>query len=105
MRPPTDSIVSSKLSRNCGGILWGPCIKNSGFEALDSCLFRREADVAIALQHLAADMACKRADGFFRHCSILRKSRDEAMPAIVPPVAERGGPERIAPSFFPFTHR
>jgi hypothetical protein len=53
------------------------------FETLNSCLFRCEADIAAALQHLAADTASECTDRFFRDVGILGEPYDETVAAIM----------------------
>jgi len=70
-------------------------------ESLNGGLFRLRADVAVAFEHLTADVSREGLDCLFADCRIFRKARYERVAHIVWSVAHASGfagePPRLSP--------
>ena len=60
-------------------------------ERLNCCLLRLRSDVAVAFEHLTADVPGERLNGLLAHVWILRETRDKRVPHVVRPVASFSG--------------
>ncbi len=74
----------------CGGWRRLGCFQRRyvALQGRDGCYLRMIPDVAVALEHLIADVAGKGADGLLAHRWILGQPRHEGVSQIVPSVRE-----------------
>src|SRR5215469_3398978 len=86
-------VVGARVLDGLWGVLWGPCGKIGsfcaellGFKSIDGGLLRSRPDMTVSGEHRFRDVARQRHNGLFRHDRILRESRHEAMPEVVPTV-------------------